>query len=143
MTAAKQTKDGAKADNVAAIAEETTKTAKTPVAPPKFKITKHVTLGQLKLSINKPAFVKITAAMYEGKKVENSKYDGLPTIMEVIDLMTGQPMETVVNTVLASTFDEEYPEAGYVGKTFQITKLPKVGEKKYHPFEVLEIELEG
>jgi hypothetical protein len=48
-----------------------------------------------------------------------------------------------MGSVLLSTLNEEYPEGGYVGLGFGITKLAKkgTGARGYHPYLLAELDL--
>ena len=65
-----------------------------------------------------------------------------PEVCQVVDLETGQEGMIITNSVLASTLDTEYPNAGYVGKCFSILKFEIQG-KDYAGFTVTEIDVES
>jgi len=104
-----------------------------------FKVKKHVTLPILQLKIGVPYYVTVTEPIVVGKKVEADKDPA--HIMTVTNLAAGaQPCQIVLNAVLLSTFEDEYPDAGYVDKTFEIIKGEKKTGKNYHPFSLIELE---
>lgn len=109
----------------------------------KFKTVKNVTLGQLKLEKGTPVFVRVEKEFFIGKDVKNSN-KAPPLLAEVTNLETGEVLEMIVPTVLASTFTEGYDGTNYVGKCFRVEKLtnPDENGKRYSKFSLIEIELE-
>lgn len=112
------------------------------VAPAlKFTVKKRLSENQIKLKIGSPVYVKIESLLYEGKKLEDKKDPA--TLVDVIDLETGQNAIMVIPAVVQSTLEESYPNGGYVGLQFAIEKLDKTSpDKKYFPYSVQEIEVE-
>lgn len=108
-----------------------------------FKVVRKVTLPVLKISINKPYFVKIDDKIFQGKKLDNDKKDNKEPafLVNVTDLKSGEQGQIVLNKVLKETLLEEYPDESYVGLCFQIVKKPKDMGKDYHTFSLVEIEL--
>jgi len=112
------------------------------------KRKKLLTRPVLKLEPNKARYIKVEAAMYVGKEIkatrgrptDDEKKKEPATIMDVIDLTTGEPSQIVCNTVLKSTLQESYPNDGYVGLCFSVTKLDKESGKDYNKFKIEEIE---
>jgi hypothetical protein len=78
--------------------------------------------------------------MRTGEKMAGSKIAQLPTLMDVVNLKTGEAMLIVVPTVLHQELDKAYPNGGYVGKAFQIRKI-KTEDKAYSLWSIAEIEL--
>jgi hypothetical protein len=60
-------------------------------------------------------------------------------LANVVDLETGEECQIIVNAVLRGVLDEFYPDAGYVGKAFQIVRHAKAAGKRYNTFSVDEI----
>jgi hypothetical protein len=113
------------------------------------KVKKLLTRPVLKLEIDTPRYVKVVAAMYIGKEMKKKKDEDKQkepaTLIDVIDLETGEPCQIVANTVLKSTLAEEYPAGadgvpGYVNKCFSITKQAKQPNRDYNKFKIEEIE---
>ena len=107
------------------------------------KIVKNITLPLIKQAIDKPIYIKVTSAMFTGKKIESGDKAKMEpaTLINCIDLETGAESQLIVPAVLHSIFDDEYDNDAYVGKGFMITKHEKKSGKKYHPFSVAEIEV--
>lgn len=101
-----------------------------------FKQTKQVIVPVFPLEIDVPRIVTITAAAYLGEKVEKDKDPA--TLIPVVDPATKESGLLVANEVLKSTLEKSYPNASYVGKTFEITKLPKREGKAYNGFRLNE-----
>lgn len=136
--------------------------------PFKFKVVKEVVLPVRQLAIDAPAYLQFTAPMKIVDSVDESTGEtkDLP-IMNCIDLETQQSCQVVVPSVLFGILTDTYPvesnevettdEAGntvkrkipvdgavpaYVGKNFEIIKGRKPSGKRYHTFQVKEIEVE-
>ncbi len=111
-----------------------------------FKKVRNVTLPLLKLVENKPAYFKPTGAMYLGKAIDDKKEPA--TLLNGINLETGEECQIIVPTVLRGILTEEYADDAYVGKSFEII-LHKHMDKtdpsklKYNKFAVAEISVEG
>jgi len=105
-----------------------------------FKVKRLVTLPLLKPAIDKEFYILIQEPIFKGKELKGSDMEAAH-LVNIINLETGQEMQLIANAVLRSTLEEEYPEAGYVGKGFALTKEAKPSGKKYNPFTVVEIEL--
>lgn len=102
-----------------------------------YKIVRKVVVPQLKLCVDEPVFILADSVLYAGKKLEDDKDPA--TLMNVINLSTGEQALIVVPTVLASILREEFEGDSYVGKMFRIV-LRKVEGKKYHQVELDELE---
>jgi len=126
-------------------AKKTEKETTAPAAPPapKFTVTRNVTLPLLKKVDNVPVYIKITAPMFVGKKVsgtgENTTMEPA-TLANIINLATGEEMQIICNKVMESTLNEEYPDKGYVDKSFLIEQRSVPG-KRYKNYRVAEIEV--
>jgi hypothetical protein len=60
----------------------------------------------------------------------------------VTNLETGEEMQIIANEVLKSSLEDAYPDASYVGKSFEIVRKPIQKGKKYVTFTITEIEAE-
>jgi hypothetical protein len=101
----------------------------------------------LKMPEGTPRYVRIEEPMFIGKTVkekakgdDNKKEKEPATILNVVDLSTGEQAQIVCNTVLKSVLSEEYPNNAYVGKCFLIEKQGRAPGKDYNPFHIEEIE---
>ncbi|MGH7743753.1 MAG: hypothetical protein ACREQ5_02900 [Candidatus Dormibacteria bacterium] len=65
------------------------------------------------------------------------------TLANVINLEDGSVCQIIVNAVVKSVLNDEYPNDGYVGKCFAITKRGRAQGKQYNPFDIEEIEDPG
>jgi len=119
-----------------------TKATETAAPAPKFKVVKNVTLPILKKEDGKEIFVQATGPIYRGKEIKatGDKKMEPADLMPVVDLTTGEEMLLIANAVLKGTLEEEYPDNGYVGKSFSILQT-KVPGKRYKNFTIKEIEL--
>jgi len=111
-------------------------------------VVKRVTQMLLKLTDNTPVAVKILDAVFVGKALKNAReVDKKPAnLVNVIDLDTGAEMQLIVASMMQSTLEDEYPNNGYVGKCFEITKLGKVlggTGNSYNKYSIIEIEEPG
>lgn len=110
--------------------------------PSKLKVVKHVTLPILKFGVDEPVYIKIINPIHKGKKLAGEAEDKEPVdLIDVINLLTGEPAQIVGGTILVNTLIEDYPDHGYVGRMFQVTKLAAKGSgaNKYHPYSILEV----
>lgn len=111
------------------------------------KVLKNVTLPVLRLEEEVPVYVKIVSPMRlsaakaaeggKGKKVDMEP----ATVVEVVNLETGENATMIVNSVLKGNWDEQYPNDDYVDRGFAITKHPKREGKRYNDFSIQEIEV--
>ena len=108
-------------------------------------VVKHVTMPTLKLVPDVPAYVKITAPIFEGKtqpvkKGETAKK--APMIFNVINLESGEVCQMVAGTVVHREIIDTYPKDAYVDKCFMIIKGKKKGsgDRGYFTYEIAEIE---
>lgn len=129
----------------AASAPESTEAASS-FDPSKLKVKRQVTLPILKLMPDTPVYVRIDGAIFEGKQLKRGDQENMKPadLMNVTDLVTGESMQIVCGEVLKSTLREEYPNDGYVGKAFRITKgkrKDKEGGRGYFTYAIAELEL--
>lgn len=114
-------------------------------AQSRFKKVRNVTLPLLKMVENHAVYIKSMGVMFVGKQIDDKKEPA--TLMNVVNLETGEEMQIIVPTVLKGILSEEYPDDGYVGKSFEII-LHKHMDKtdpsklKYNKFTVAEVEAE-
>lgn len=111
----------------------------------KFKRTRILTLPLIKTAIDIPVYIQPTGKMFVGKelKVKNGEKKKEPaTLLNCINLESGEESQIICNAVLKGIFEDEYPNHAYVGKNFEIVKLAKQSGRDYNPFTVIEIELE-
>jgi hypothetical protein len=95
-------------------------------------------------------FVKIEGSMFTGKAmkekiVEGQKPKEPATLLNVINLSTGEEAQLVVPTVMKSVFEEDYADDSYVGKCFHIKNLGKKDTQagqRYNKLLIEEIEVE-
>jgi hypothetical protein len=104
------------------------------------KVKKVLTLPMLKLVKDMPVYVKITEKFFIGKAIDDKKEPA--TIANVVCLDTKEGAQIIVPSVLKSTLTEAYPDDGYVGKCFMITKTSAAGDagKAYAKFSISELE---
>lgn len=108
-------------------------------APFTFKVKKHVTVPLLKMVNNTPIYVKFQGEIFKGKVVDDKKE--APTMANIINLQTGEEQQIILGTVLVGNLEEEYPNAGYVGKSFELVKSAPEGARKYSLYNITEIEV--
>jgi len=132
------------------MAKAATKTATTTFDPSKVVIEKNLTVPSLKLEPGVPVFVKVTGAMFLGKKSDKKDADGQtrgPATLLPVKVLhagddhecNGEDCQIVANKVLVSTLNEAYPKDSYVGKSFRITKSAtktKGAGGEYYKFSV-------
>lgn len=112
-----------------------------------FKVKKHVTLPLLKIVDETPVYIRIESAIEKAKELAatRTRSDAAPKqppeLIHVVNLETGEHAQIIANAVLASTFRDEYPENGYIGKSFQVIRHKMREGKNYATFSVTEIEV--
>lgn len=97
---------------------------------------KSITKQLLKMENNRPYYLRIVGAMFAGKKIEDQKEAA--TLVDVINLETGEENQIIVAAVLKGILNETYEGEAYVGKCFEIVKH-RVADVKYNTFNVSEI----
>lgn len=111
-----------------------------------FKRKKLLTRPVLKLVENQPIYVKFESAIYLGKEMkadkvkEGEKKRDPAHLADVIDLVSGEQAQIIASAVVMSVLDENYPDTGYVGKCFSITKKGRAPGKQYFGYNVEEID---
>jgi len=111
------------------------------------KIKKQLVLAIQKLEVDKPCYVKFLDVVKAKEKIETDskgeEVKGTIQIGHVTNLESGEELHIVMGSVLLSTLNEEYPNGGYVGLGFAVTKLPKkgTGARGYHPYLLAELDL--
>lgn len=111
------------------------------------KRKKLLTRPVLKMPEGVARYVLIEAPMFIGKVIKEKLKEGTDkkqkepaTILNIVDLTTGEQAQIVCNAVLKSVLSEEYPNDTYVGKCFSIEKQGRQPGKDYNPFHIEEIE---
>ena len=110
--------------------------------PKNVKVLNAVTRPTLSLVEGVPVYVKILKPIYVGKEIKGSekKADSKPAdIADIVNLETNKEMQLVIGAIVKSNIEESYPDAGYVGKGFMITKGQKKEGKRYFNYEISEI----
>ena len=120
-----------------------------------FEVVRNVTLPFLIMtSDGTDNFVKFDSAILPdtstfSERVRKTKTsDGGPQstdpmhIALVTNLQTGEVCRLVAHQVLESNLNECYPNDGYVGKYFKITKQ-KAAKGRYFNFNIIEIKLKA
>lgn len=110
-------------------------------AIPEFKVKKAVSLPTLKWGPGETLFIAFESPI-EIKKTVDPKTEEEKDIevAKVKNLRNDSQYNLVCGVVLKKEMDIGYTSDSYVGKTFKITKH-KVPNKRYHTFEIYEIEV--
>lgn len=111
-----------------------------------FKRKKLLTVPVLKFKEGETRYVKITEVMHVGKPQkakEGEKAKEPATLASCINLEDGAVCQIIVSAVVKSVLSEEYPNDGYVGKCFAITKQGRNPGKQYNQFDIEEVEDPG
>jgi len=120
-----------------------------------IKFTRKKLLTRPTLSIKKEGdeiFFRIERPMYEGKPMKEKLKEGEKpkepaTLLDVINLETGEEMQLVVPAMLKSVLSEDY-EGEYTGKCFHILNRGKKdsksgGGQRFNDLLIEEIEVEA
>ncbi len=90
-----------------------------------------------------PFFVQFESAVYTGEQLADSDM-AAAELAQIINLETGELRLLIVNTVLKSAIERNYPDESYVGKKFAIRRFPKLAgdgkvSKRYKAYDIAEI----
>lgn len=98
----------------------------------KYKVKKMVTVPLLKVKPGVQYCVRIVGPMHEGKKIQDQKEPAI--LMAVQELPSNKPHEIIVGKLMRDALNDNYPNAGYVGKcfAFQIDKDPNNPDRRYN-----------
>jgi hypothetical protein len=111
-----------------------------------FKTKKVLTRSVLKHALGVTHYVRIEGPMFTGKTIKLRRGAAAETprepatLINVVNLETGEQAQMIVNAVVKSVLTEEYPNDTYVGKCFAIAKQARQPGKQYDPFKIEEIE---
>lgn len=127
-----------------------------------FKVKNHVTLPLLKIEDDKQYAVTIETPFKKGeaapaRKIKEdytdpetgelktrdtmSKVQEPPVLCQVTNLMTGERAQMIAGAVFHSEITKQYPDDGYVGKSFQFS-VQKASGKRYKVPMISEVEIE-
>lgn len=126
--------------NVPATVDQSTGEIVSAGTMPKLVIKRRVTTPLFKMRVGLPvAFIFLTA-ITEGKKIEKSKYDGVPHLAHVFNVQDNTVYQFIVNTVVHKEIEAAYPDQSYVGKGFLI-ELHNAEGKSYKICDLQEFEI--
>jgi hypothetical protein len=123
----------------------------TNVLPFKIKVLKQVSTNLLKLRAGDECYVTITGKMEKAQALKKQSAEDAkkepPTLIPVINLLTGEIQSIIAGSVLVDLLNDQYPKDTYVGKSFHITlKVKKAaqggGGRSYNTYDVVEIAVE-
>jgi hypothetical protein len=116
-----------------------------------FKRKKSITLSTLKFEVDKPLYVLLAGKLHEGKqRISRSgvvKLDSSgnprkpPTLVEVIDMTTGEVAQIIAATIINTEISENYPNESYIGLGFSIMKQKRKEGREYDPYEIAEVDI--
>lgn len=104
---------------------------------PAFEVLKAVTRPVFKFGAA-PEYIRIESPMRTGEALSGAKIKELPTLLDVVNLRTGEAMIIVCATVFRKELSAAYPDHGYVGKDFQV-RMIKTADKDYSLWAIAEI----
>lgn len=107
---------------------------------PQFQRKQALAVPQLKLTLDKPAFIQIDSGIT--KKETNDPKMKEMSIVTVIDLETGEPKQLILDQIPLELFTDFGDEL--IGKRFEVTKGKKVagrteGSNGYYPYTIYEL----
>ena len=109
-----------------------------------YRIAKALNGGLWKWEDGTEKVFTVLGPIRVGKTVANPR-NGIakaPDVLSVRDLEDGNEKEILVGQVLKSTLSENYPDDGYIGKTFACTQSAPPAGKRYKSMTVNEVEVE-
>ena len=109
------------------------------------KVVRKVTMPTIKVAAGDTVWIKFLDAIQTKQKQEKNEKTGAMEektidVAHIVMLDSGEEGQIVVGDVLKKNLDENYPDAGYVGKGFQIEKKQVPG-KRYMNYLIDEIEV--
>ena len=126
-----------------------TSTPRTPVSLSQagFKVVKQITLPTLTIKKQGDFLVLHFEELMRVSKVQTKSADGTAqkpaTVVNVTDVLTGEMGQYIVPTVVEKNLTENYPDGGYVGKTFHIEHRGKRKDgQRYNDFSIAEVKQE-
>lgn len=106
---------------------------------------KKVTLPLLKHGDGQTVLFTVKEAMRLGKQLKAKSADEpapkRAMMLRIIDAQSGMEMEYIVPAVLQDTFDTDYPDNSYIGKSFMILKMPKQEGKRHKDLQIEEVSI--
>ena len=116
--------------------------------PSGIKLVRRLTMPALVLKeVGKAYFLAVADAMREssvpGKKNADGVAEKPATVCTVGDVTTGEQFTLLVPSVVKSTWERDYPNGDYVGKSFYIRNEGKREGKRHIDFTVAEIDPSG
>ncbi len=115
-----------------------------------FVKVKSVTRPILKIEKGgKPVYFRCDGPIVQAEQMEKGREkldaNGValppPFIMPVTNLETGEENTIVLNKVLHSELEKNYPDQSYVSRCFAVEKYAPSGDKRYSTFMIAEVEL--
>lgn len=103
-----------------------------------FKVKKIITRPVLKLIVDKPVAFRVESLMETGKVTEGDKKPA--DVFFVTDMVTGRECTVVVPAVLKAEIEDNYADGSYVGKYFGVCKREKIEGKRYHNYDIVELD---
>lgn len=85
----------------------------------------------------------VLSPIRKGSVIARSGITTAPDICDVRDLESGTDRRILVGKVLLSTLTENFPNDGYVGKSFRCVQSPPPAGKRYKGMTVEPVEVEG
>lgn len=110
--------------------------------PAGITVARRVTMPAIALKTEgQEKFFHIVDAMRVSQRRDEKSDKPPATICTVGDVLTGEMMVFIVPTVVKSNLERDYPDEGYVGRTFRIRNIGKKAGKSYnyHDFAIDEV----
>jgi hypothetical protein len=113
-----------------------------------FEVVQYVSVPMLSAKEappGRPWVCQIADAMHEAPMIEGvkPKYENSPLIICTIKALNGEARVLPCSKVFRQEIDAKYPNNSYVGKWFQVTRLPKKEGKNYWTFAIAEVRLKA
>ena len=116
-----------------------------PVLAGRFRVKGHVTRSVLRQEENSVFFITMQSEMKVAPELatssEKKREMPSPVIADILNLETGEYQILICNTVLENEMNRNFPEGGYVGRSFAIAQSKgDMVDKRYRTYKILEIE---
>lgn len=104
-----------------------------------MQLGESITGGFWKWVNDEPKEFTVTAPISKGSVFTKSGITTAPDIMSVTDLKDGKPKRLLVGAVLLKALTENFPNDGYVGRSFRCVQGPPPDGVRYKSMDIKEL----
>lgn len=115
---------------------------------PKFQIKKKLTLPTFKFIVDTPLYALFLGPIHRGTQRGQAKLNPQtgepelpPMLAHIVNMETGEHGQIMIAEIIKTEISENFPNDGYVGHGFAITKQKRKEGKRYDPYNIDEIDV--